>query len=60
MPVMPFATNSASQDSLPGIKAAPPRKWTCMSQSPGIMNFPLAATTLAPRGVRSLPVSPIA
>ena len=40
-PVMPLAMKSGSAISFPCGNQVPKTMWTCMSQSPGIKNFPL-------------------
>ena len=59
-PVIPLAMKSGSVTSLPPGTQSPKNVWMCMSQRPGMRNFPFPSTARAPFGIFVLPDSPTA
>ena len=59
-PVIPLAMKSGKVTSLPPGTQSPKNVWMCMSQRPGMRNFPVPSTTRAPPGTAKPPVAPTA
>ncbi len=55
-PVMPYATSRGKTF----VPSSYPPMWTCISHKPGIRYLPRPSTIIAPVGIRSRPLRPIA